>query len=219
MQAGVRLVSPSVSISDSRRNVALARELGYLAMVGEHPWYAGDDPGLGDLAALAQDDMVVGIGECGLDARRGLPLEGQVQRLEAQLSLAAELGLPVSLHVRGWHNELLSCLRRYHGRISGVLHGFVFSRDLARRYLDEGLILGLGHLTPCQGRRLREAVPYAGAGRIVLETDLAQGAASYPVDLLERILGAAAGLLGMAAVELGPRLERNFLRVFLREVG
>jgi TatD DNase family protein len=86
------------------------------------------------MAALPQ---VVAIGECGLDYNRDRPVQDAV--FDAQLALAAELGMPVFLHCRDAHDKFVEILRPWLPCCRGPLHCFTGSDA----ELDECLALGL----------------------------------------------------------------------------
>ena len=60
---------------------------------------------------LYEDKAVVAVGEIGLDHHWPLPAREQYELFEAQLQLAAELDLPVSVHDREAHAEVYELLR------------------------------------------------------------------------------------------------------------
>ncbi|MDN6868935.1 TatD family hydrolase [Aeromonas caviae] len=178
--AGVEaLILTGTDLAGSRESAALAaRWPGYcFSTAGVHPHDAKsvDEetlPALRELAALPQ---VVAIGECGLDYNRDFsPRPVQDAVFDAQLALAAELGMPVFLHCRDAHDKFVEILRPWLPRLPGaVLHCFTGSDT----ELDECLALGLhigvtGWL--CDERRgqlLREQVARIPAGRLMIETD------------------------------------------------
>ena len=63
----------------------------------------------------------------GLDHHWPVPKQEQYDLFEAQLQLAKELDLPVSVHDREAHAEMYELLRRYKPR--GVLHCYSGSPD------------------------------------------------------------------------------------------
>ena len=99
---------------DAHRVVELAHKLPYFhAAVGIHPEslieedaatvaaYHGDwRAELDALRPLFADKVVVAVGEIGLDHHWPVPRQEQYELFEAQLQLAAELDLPVSVHDR-----------------------------------------------------------------------------------------------------------------------
>ncbi|MEJ2346698.1 MAG: TatD family hydrolase [Gammaproteobacteria bacterium] len=147
------------------------------ATAGVHPHHAGecDDTTLGRLADLAAADGVVAVGECGLDFNRDYSARGdQAIWFEAQLELAAQVGLPVFLHQRDAHGRFLEILSRHRHRLRGaVAHCFTGGPEELAAYLDLDLHIGVTGWI-CDERRgaaLREAVARIPPQRLMLETD------------------------------------------------
>ena len=127
---------------------------------------------LGRLEDLLAAERPVAVGEIGLDFY--LPdsdREGQQVLFEAQLELAAAAGLPVLLHVRKAHDQVLKALRRI--RVAGgIAHAFNGSLQQARHYIDLGFKLGFGGmLTFERSHKLRALARELPAESLVLETD------------------------------------------------
>ena len=128
-------------------------------------------PALRELAALPQ---VVAIGECGLDYNRDFsPRPVQDAVFDAQLALAAELGMPVFLHCRDAHARFIEILRPWLPAAGAVLHCFTGSDEELDQCLALGLHIGVtGWL--CDERRgqlLREQVARIPTYRLMIETD------------------------------------------------
>lgn len=147
------------------------------ATAGVHPHNANQftEETLTALRAVSVERHVVAIGECGLDYVRDFsPRDAQHRCFEAQLSLAAEVQLPVFLHDRGAFDDFLPTVKRYRDRLrNGVVHCFTGTRSQAFAYLDLGLYLGMtGWLCdPHRGGPLRELVAQLPADRLMIETD------------------------------------------------
>ena len=179
VRAGVStFVITGTSVPDSQRAAVLARARPTcFATAGVHPHHAShcDDRTLESLRALAADPKVVAIGECGLDFNRMFsPAEVQVRWFEAQLELAAELGLPVFLHERDAADRMLAILGAYRARLTGgVVHCFTGTAATAERYLALGLNIGITGWI-CDERRgasLVEAARSIPLDRMMIETD------------------------------------------------
>ena len=178
------ILSVAIDLEDARRTLSLAHGRSHLrTAVGIHPNYAADfDPtAIGLLKNLADDDTVVAIGEIGLDFYRDFtPLEKQIEAFEAQLSLAAELGLPVTVHNRQADCEVMERLENHSrasagklaGRPPGVLHCFSGDRELAARALAAGYLISLaGNLTYKRADDLRAVAQWLPEDAILIETD------------------------------------------------
>ena len=94
--------------------------------------------------ALTHERMLA-IGEIGLDYHYDFAPRG-VQRdcFDAQLALAAELHAPVIIHDREAHGDTMDLLRRYRGTLSGVMHCFSASYEIAKECIDLGLFIAFG---------------------------------------------------------------------------
>lgn len=147
---------------------------GLYPALGLHPVYL-EHHTEADLQAL--EDAIaarrpLAVGEIGLDYFvPGLERERQGRLFEAQLEIARAADLPVLLHVRRAHQQVLETLRRIRGR-GGIAHAFSGGIEEARRYLDLGFRLGFGGMLTFERstklRRLAAALP---AHALVLETD------------------------------------------------
>ncbi len=128
-----------------------------------------------DLSALEQrvaSAKPVAIGEIGLDFHaKDSPRDRQLALCSDQLAIAREAQLPVLLHVRKAHEEILRLLRET-PVVGGIAHAFNGSLQQARRYIDLGFCLGFGGmLTFERSSRLRRLAAELPLEAIVLETD------------------------------------------------
>jgi TatD DNase family protein len=176
--AGVeRVVVPGIELESSEAAVALAqRYAGRLfAGVGTHPHDADTltPERLDAQRTLASQPGVVAIGEIGLDYYRDLsPRDVQRAALAAQLGLARELDLPVILHNRESHDDLVGLLRSDGQGVRGVFHCFIGDRAMARDALDLGFYLSFaGPLAFPKNVELGEVAAWAPLERILIETD------------------------------------------------
>lgn len=103
-----------------------------------------DEDLVSELAALCQQDGVVALGEIGLDYHYDFaPRETQRQVLARQVSLAADLGLPVILHNRESDQDLRQVVDSSSSPVRGVLHCFLGDEAMADWALARGLYLGI----------------------------------------------------------------------------
>ena len=170
----VALVVPGIDAAGWPALQALcAAQPGLHPALGLHPLYLDRHDETRDLAALEHQlatGTLVAVGEIGLD-RWGPDLPRQRRLVERQLHLARAAALPVLLHVRKAHDEMLTVLRSVRPR-GGIVHAFNGSLDQARAYLDLGLRLGFGGmLTYERSTRLRRLARALPPTAFVLETD------------------------------------------------
>ncbi|OOZ41421.1 DNAase [Solemya pervernicosa gill symbiont] len=135
---------------------------------------------LDDLELYIEKHQPLAMGEIGLDYyHKGSDRDRQRFLFEAQLEVARNHGLPVILHVRKAHDEVLDMLQR--AKVpGGIAHAFNGSLHQAKRYLSMGFKLGFGGaLTYEKATKLRQLVREVPLNAIVLETD-APDMAPYP---------------------------------------
>lgn len=125
---------------------------------------------LAAMRPLFADKAVVAVGEIGLDHHWPVPRQEQYDLFEAQLQLAKELDLPVSVHDREAHAEMYELLRKYKPR--GALHCYSGSADDAAWLVAQGMYLGFGGAVTYKGAKraakVLAAIPHEMA---LLETD------------------------------------------------
>ena len=123
-------------------------EEGAFYSAGIHPWWTADkdrcDAMLRQLPGLLRHPQVVRVGECGLDRLRGASLPVQAEVFAAQVALAEELGLPLTLHVVRAFDLLLQLRKRLRPTTPWVVHGFRGGPALARQLLEAGIDLSFG---------------------------------------------------------------------------
>lgn len=222
--AGVtRIVVPAVDATGWEGLLALCRgEPGLYPALGLHPMYTDRhrEADLDKLRRLLETERPVAIGEIGLDFYvPDADRERQQFFFEAQLRLAREFDLPVLLHVRKAHDEVLAALGRS-GVRGGIAHAFNGSLEQARQYLDLGFRLGFGGmLTYERSTRLRRLARELPIEAIVLETDAPDmtvashhGERNSP-EYLPECLAALAAVRGEDIAVIAAQTTRNALEV------
>jgi len=180
-EAGVEfIINPGYNLESSRRAVALTERYPEVyAAVGVHPHEAKGvtDEAIAELRLLAAQPKVVAIGEIGLDFYRDLsPRDVQRRVFRQQLALATELGLPVIVHSREAHDDVMAILAetiQYPiSSFKGVLHAFSGDRAMAEKVFDLGFCVGIaGPVTFRNARGLRALVRDLPLKRLLIETD------------------------------------------------
>ncbi|WP_319242202.1 TatD family hydrolase [uncultured Propionivibrio sp.] len=179
--AGVdQILVPAVAVANfAAVRACCAHYAGCLPAYGIHPLYvesSSDD----DLAVLRRhlghemegELPALAIGEIGLDFfAPGVDVDRQAHFLREQLRIAADLNLPVVLHVRRAIDAVLGQLRAT-PVCGGIAHAFNGSREQAEHFIKRGFCLGFGGAMTYPGssriRRLAATLPIES---IVLETD------------------------------------------------
>ncbi|MFH0780635.1 MAG: TatD family hydrolase [Pseudomonadota bacterium] len=172
----LKMILPGVDQEGWDRIMTLSRrDEGLFAAPGLHPLYlAHHRPHhLEELKALASGGGVVAIGEIGLDYHvPDLDRTVQQQLFEDQLKIAAAAGLPILLHVRKAHDQVLATLRRKRFPHGGIVHAFTGSLQQAGHYLKLGFVISVcGTITYDRARRIRKIAVELPQEAIVVETD------------------------------------------------
>ncbi|MBW2596494.1 MAG: TatD family hydrolase [Deltaproteobacteria bacterium] len=170
------IITVGLNLEDSRKVVALAERYDNIyASVGVHPHDAKsvDATTYDLLGKLSENDKVVAYGEIGLDFfRNRSPRDIQIKRFGEQLELAGELGLPVIIHDREAHREIVEMLKEWKGHSGGVIHCFSGDYDMARKCLDMGFYISMpGTITYRKSETLRDVVRRVLIDRLLVETD------------------------------------------------
>jgi len=176
-ESGVqRFVVPGVVQAGWERMFVLAaEEPGIFAAPGLHPMYlAYHQPE--DLVMLRKsvyNRKVVALGEIGLDYFvKVLDKNVQQELLEAQLDLATEAQLPVLLHIRKAHDQVLATLRRKKFKHGGIVHAFSGSLQQAEHFIRLGFGIGIsGTITYDRALKTRKNAALLPQEWLVLETD------------------------------------------------
>jgi len=142
------------------------------ASVGQHPQAADSAPDW--IEGYLCHPRVVAVGETGLDYHHGKDeriRELQRQRFDYQLNLAGDVGLPVIVHSRDAQAHTRALLERHAG-VTGVLHCFTESWELAAAALDLGFYIAIsGIVTFNNGANVREVARRIPRDRLLVETD------------------------------------------------
>ena len=147
------------------------------ATVGVHPHEADAHPDLGvkALTEAAEHPRVVAIGECGLDYYYDKSdRAAQRERFGAHIDAARASGLPLVIHTREAEEDTAAMLGDAvkEGGVTGVLHCFTGSAELARTGLDLGFFVSIsGIVTFKNARDLQETAKWLPLDRLLVETD------------------------------------------------
>lgn len=116
---------------------------------------------------------VVGLGEIGLDYfYNQSPVDEQRKAFSEQLEIAAELKMPVQIHTREAEKDTFEILKSFNGKVSGVIHCYTSSLDLAKKCLDLGYNISFsGIVTFKNADDLRETCKQVPLERLHVETD------------------------------------------------
>jgi len=173
---GISLVlNPGCDRETSQQAVSYADKYPHVyAAVGWHPHEARhmDEGGEDFIKQAAKNPKVRAIGEIGLDYHYDhSPREIQRECFVRQMELARQLSLPVIIHDREAHSDTLEVIKGYPD-VLGVFHCYSGSAEMAREIIKLGWYLSFtGAITFKNARRAIEAIEFAPADRLMLETD------------------------------------------------
>ncbi|MFO7296098.1 MAG: TatD family hydrolase [Clostridia bacterium] len=171
------VVNVGSTLETSRMSVELAARYPFIyAAVGVHPHEVSQmsSRDLATLEAMTTGQKVVAIGEIGLDYYYDFsPRELQREWFAQQIDLAYSLGLPIIIHDREAHADVLDILKAKKDRIvGGVMHCYSGSWEMAKDFMDLGLYISLGGpVTFKNAKRPVEVAQKIPLDRLVIETD------------------------------------------------
>ena len=179
-----------------------------------------------DLAAVREmlsEEVVVAVGEIGLDYHYDMPLDKQRELFAHQLEWAVEFQLPVVIHSREAEDDVLSSLREKKCS-RGVIHCFTEGPNMARGAVKLGFYVSFaGILTFKNAHELRAIAAEVPLERILIETDspfLApvpyRGKRNEPA-FARVVLEHIAEARGLGPVELAQVTSRNANELFALE--
>ena len=163
----ISVINVGATLAGSKRSLEIANEYdkGVYSVVGVHPLHAEEgSEGIGD---LAKEGKVIAIGEIGLDKEKKKTFKIQKKEFEKQLQIATEMDLPVVVHSRKAHKEVVSILSKY--SVKGVIHCFTGNMTDLKKYLDLGFYVGYNGII--FKLSLDKQIQKTPIDRLILETD------------------------------------------------
>ncbi|MBI5418963.1 MAG: YchF/TatD family DNA exonuclease [Deltaproteobacteria bacterium] len=177
-EAGVaHIVTIGIHPRSDEKAIAIAhRHAGVYAAVGLHPHDASEcsDILVERLDRLSRCDKVVGIGETGLDFFRDRsPRDAQRAAFREQVRLARRRRLPVIVHDRDAHDEILAILAEEKAaEVGGIIHCFSGDLEMARKAIAMNFLISIpGAITYKGSEKQAEAVRRIPLAKLLIETD------------------------------------------------
>lgn len=173
---------------------------------------------------LADDKRFIAVGEVGLDfywddSRR----DEQIEVFRRQVEWAVRFCLPLMIHCRSAHHELVDVLLPYAEKLAGgVFHCFGGTADEARELLAfPGFALGIGGVVTFKKSSLPSVLAEVPLGRLVLETDAPylapaphRGRRNEPA-FIPLVIERLSAVYGVAPDEVATRTTATARRLFL----
>lgn len=167
------IVNAAVDLESAEIARSFAEKYDYMYFtVGFHPENLTDMPSdyLDKIATMLEHKKAVALGEIGLDYHWDIERSLQHRVFDEQLRLSKELDVPVVVHDREAHGDVMEYLRKYHTK--GLLHCFSGSVEMLKEVLKLGMSISLGGTVTYKNARVpvevAQAVPLE---RLLLETD------------------------------------------------
>ncbi|MBO4613190.1 MAG: TatD family hydrolase [Bacteroidaceae bacterium] len=179
-QAGVEaILLPNINADSVLPMLELCRAYPQFCfpMIGLHPEDIREDyqtrlDEMEDL--LEKPHSFLAIGEVGLDFYWDDTFrKQQIEALERQICWARDYNLPLVIHCRSAHRELVEAMERHRAdNLSGIFHCFGGTCEEAAELLSfEGFVLGIGGVLTYKKSTLPEVLRTVPLERVVMETD------------------------------------------------
>lgn len=164
----------SVQTSLCARDNSLKFESVFFA-AGVHP---SDSEGFGEnelkeIEKLLSEQKCVALGEIGLDYYwKPYNESAQKKCFVNQLDLALKTKMPVVLHVRDAYKDAADILKSYRGKVTGVMHCYSGSKEMAKIFSDYGMCFSFGGTSTYKNaKNVREVIDYLPSDLLLTETD------------------------------------------------
>jgi TatD DNase family protein len=174
-------VSRIVNIGFNRETIPTTMQLTeqydfIYAAVGWHPQDAVHmkEEDLEWIEQCAKRDKVVAIGEIGLDYHWDTsPKDVQHQAFREQIRLARKLGMPIVIHNREAHEDIVRLLKEEKAaEVGGIMHCFSGSWETAKLCLNMNFHISFGGpITFKNARQPKDVLAKVPLDRLLLETD------------------------------------------------
>ena len=174
-----KIVTIGIDVNSSHEAIALARKFQMIeATVGIHPHDVGNitRSHLDEIATLIEHNRqyIVGYGEIGLDYVKNYSNpDAQKHFFKLQLAIAREHKLPVIIHDREAHGDMLRILKENAPFPNGgIMHCFSGNLEYAKKIVDLGLLISIpGIVTFKSAKDIQEVACKIPLDTMLLETD------------------------------------------------
>jgi TatD DNase family protein len=177
-EAGISLM---INVGFNRQTIpsslALAEKYDFIySTVGWHPHDAIDmkEEDLVWIESLLEHPKVVAIGEIGLDYYwDNSPRDVQADVFRKQIRLARKVGMPIVIHNRDAHQDVVDILREEKAdEVGGVMHCFSSSWEVAKECLDLNFYISFGGpVTFKNAVKPKEVAKQVPLDKLLIETD------------------------------------------------
>lgn len=170
------LINVGSNLLTSKQSIELAHNYDFIyASVGIHPHDAQREfDKVEEIERLALQGKVVAIGEIGLDYYyNDPPKEFQKEVFTKQIRLAKKLNLPVIIHDRDAHGDILDILKQEWTKdLRGVFHSYSGSVEMAFQVIEMNFYISLGGpVTFKNAKKPKEVAKAVPIEKLLIETD------------------------------------------------
>lgn len=183
-----KLIIPATGADEFDSIIELSHQAPQIyTALGLHPLFKHKKSDLDVLTSVLShrnkkaNQKIVAVGEIGLDfypqnqSQLGsfFPQErsSQIQFFKDQCAIAKSHDLPIILHERKAHQEIIKIIKQ-HPKLSGVIHAFSGSYEQAMDYIRLGFFIGIGGLiTYPRAQKTRKTIAQLPIEFLLLETD------------------------------------------------
>jgi len=220
------IITIGIDLKSSKKAIEIAEQHeSVYASVGIHPHNVQDvqDNSYYELENLCDNEKVVAYGEIGLDfVKQYAPRHIQLEHYIRQVELVKKVELPLVIHDREAHDEILHVLKKEAPfAAAGVMHCFSGDWQLATQVLELGFFISIpGVVTFNKASALQEVAQKSPLDKLILETDapfLAPDPYRGRTNIPEYILYTAqkiADLRGISVEEVARITTDNALKLF-----
>ncbi len=220
------IITVGINLESSNKAIRFAAQYDSVyATVGIHPHNVQElnDSAYAELEKLCRKPKVVAYGEIGLDyVKQYAPKTVQLKHYARQVDLAKKMGLPLVIHDREAHDDILHILnKKAPFPAGGVMHCLSGDWQFAKKVLDLDFIISIpGVVTFNKAAAMQEVAQKLPPDKLILETDapfLAPEPLRGKKNIPEYILYTAqkiADLRGLSLEALACTTTENALKLF-----
>lgn len=172
-----RVLLPNIDCSSMERlKRTVSSDTGFfMGMMGLHPTSVGEN-WENELQIIYQElknGDYIAVGEIGIDLYWDKTYEKeQIKVFEEQLRWSLEFDVPVSIHARNAHNEVVRSIKNVGSELRGVFHSFGGNRHEMEELLKfDGFYIGVNGVVTFKNSGLSETLKHCPSERLVIETD------------------------------------------------
>jgi len=220
------LLSIGVDYQTSLENIKIAENFNEVyCTIGLHPNYVKEKSSEVDkiFDLIDTSNKIIGIGECGIDLFRSQDnLKEQIKYFELQIEFAIKKKLPVIIHSRDSHDEIIKVLNNYKNfNFKFIMHCFSGSLDYATQYINLGGYISFsGILTFKNASELQNVCKNISNDKILVETDSPyltphpfRGKINHPKNTY-LVAKKVAEIKGLTVEEISKTTSNNFYKLF-----